>query len=100
MSPENYAIMLNNSKCCVGNSSSFIRECSFLGIPSVIIGDRQKDREHGRNVIFCGYDQTEIENKIRTQLEKKSFKKQTLFGDGNAGTNIAKEISRYLNNIN
>ena len=48
-SPEDYARVLNNAKCCVGNSSSFIREGSFLGIPCVLIGDRQKGREHGKN---------------------------------------------------
>ena len=42
-SPEDYARVLNAAACCVGNSSSFIRECSFLGTPSVIIGDRQED---------------------------------------------------------
>ena len=29
LTPENYAKVLNNASCCVGNSSSFIREGAF-----------------------------------------------------------------------
>ena len=96
LTPEDYAIMLNNALCCVGNSSSFIRECSFLGVPSVIVGDRQKDREHGNNAIFCGYDHLVIQEKIQIQIKKNRYLRQTIFGDGNAGINIAKEINNYL----
>ena len=60
-SPENYARVLNNALCCVGNSSSFIREGAFLGVPAVIIGDRQEGREHGKNIIFSEYASEEIE---------------------------------------
>ena len=35
----------------IGNTSSGIRECSYLGIPFVNIGDRQDQRERGNNVI-------------------------------------------------
>ena len=62
-SPENYARVLNNAICCIGNSSSFIREGAFLGVPAVIIGDRQEGREHGENIIFSKYDAEEIEKK-------------------------------------
>ena len=62
-SPEDYARVLNNADCCVGNSSSFIRECSFLGVPVVLIGDRQSGREHGDNVEFSNYNKNEIYNK-------------------------------------
>ena len=49
-SPEDYARVLNNAACCVGNSSSFLREGAFLGTPAVMVGDRQEGREHGPNV--------------------------------------------------
>ena len=100
LSPENYAIVLNNASCCVGNSSSFIRECSFLGVPTVIVGDRQKQREHGKNVQFCEYNQSEIESEIYNQIKQNRYKKETIFGDGNAGINIAEEISNFLFNLN
>ncbi len=100
LSPENYAILLNNAICCVGNSSSFIRECSFLGVPTVIVGDRQRQREHGNNAIFCEYSNLVIQEKVKMQIRKKRYKKQTIFGEGNAGVKIAQEISNYLNSIN
>ena len=36
----------------IGNSSSFIREGSQMGKPAVILGERQKGREVGKNVIL------------------------------------------------
>ena len=34
-------ILLNNSKMLIGNSSVGIRECSYLGVPTINIGTRQ-----------------------------------------------------------
>ena len=50
-SSEIYAKVIKNSLCIVGNSSSAIREGSFLGIPAVNIGTRQINREMSSNVI-------------------------------------------------
>ena len=58
--PEDYARVLNNALCLVGNSSSFIREGAFLGKPAVIVGDRQYDREHGGNITFARYKEDSI----------------------------------------
>ena len=93
LTPENYAKVLNNASCCVGNSSSFIREGAFLGVPAVIIGDRQVGREHGENVIFSDYNSEEIVKKIYKQFEQNRYKSDKLFGDGLAGKNIANKIS-------
>ena len=43
-----------NSECLIGNSSVGIRECAYLGIPVVNIGDRQKNRLRAENVIDVG----------------------------------------------
>jgi UDP-hydrolysing UDP-N-acetyl-D-glucosamine 2-epimerase len=92
-SPDDYAKVLKNAKCCIGNSSSFIRECSFLGVPSVIVGDRQSGREVGRNVIFSTYDSQDILEKVNTQLEIRSYSMDPIFGDGEAGINIANKLA-------
>lgn len=91
-SPEDYARVLKNTSCCVGNSSSFIREGSFLGIPCVIVGDRQEGREHGPNVVFAEYKKDSIKEKINFQLSKK-YEENYLFGEGNAGILIANKIA-------
>ena len=67
--PEDYIRVLKNSKCIVGNSSSGIREASFLGVPSVNIGTRQSDRERGPNVLDVIHDK-KICNSIIKQVEK------------------------------
>ena len=45
--PDDFQMLLANSKIAIGNSSSFVRDASILGIPVVLIGDRQKGRETG-----------------------------------------------------
>ena len=92
-SPEHYARVLNNAVCCVGNSSSFIREGAFLGVPAVIVGDRQKGREHGANVVFAGYRADAIAAAIRAQMDHGRYPSDTRFGRGDAGPHIARELA-------
>lgn len=92
-SPEDYARVLNNALCCVGNSSSFIREAAYLGVPSVIVGDRQQGREHGRNVVFASYERDSIAAQVRAQVEHGRYAPDYLFGRGDAGKRIAAELA-------
>ena len=91
--PENYVKVMKKSKCIVGNSSSGIREASFLGVPSVNIGTRQSDRERGPNVLDVGYEKSEILKSIIKQVGKK-YKKSFIYGRGDAGKKIANIISK------
>ena len=93
LSPEDYARLINNAACCVGNSSSFIREAAFLGVPAVIVGNRQQGREHGNNVVFAKYDKEDIEQKIRAQIECGRYASDQRFGIGDAGKRIAVELA-------
>ncbi|MBI5211334.1 MAG: UDP-N-acetylglucosamine 2-epimerase (hydrolyzing) [Elusimicrobia bacterium] len=88
-SVEDYARLVNNALCIVGNSSSALREGAFLGIPAVNIGTRQAGREHGPNVVFAGYRAEEIKAAIERQAAHGRFERSTLFGDGRAGRRIA-----------
>lgn len=92
-SPEDYARIVSNAVCCVGNSSSFIREAAYLGVPSVIVGDRQQGREHGRNVVFARYEQEHIAEQIRAQIVHGRYESDPLFGCGDAGKRIAAELA-------
>ena len=47
-SPEDYARLLNNAVCMIGNSSSGLREAAYLGTPSVNIGTRQRGRDRAQ----------------------------------------------------
>lgn len=92
-SPEDYARVLNSAVVAVGNSSSFIREGSFLGTPVVIIGDRQEGREHGENIVFSEYNRKEIYEKIQYQMNHGRYEPTKIFGDGNAGIKIADKLA-------
>lgn len=93
-SPEEYASLLYNASCLVGNSSSFIREGSQLGIPALLLGNRQNKREVGKNVIYCDYESNTIIKKIKYQIRKKKYKKQNIYGNGNAGKFIVKILEK------
>ncbi len=88
-SVEDYARLIKNGACLVGNSSSALREGAFLGVPAVDIGTRQSGREHGENVMHAGYDAAEIESAIRRQLAHGHYAPSAMFGDGRAGQRIA-----------
>jgi UDP-hydrolysing UDP-N-acetyl-D-glucosamine 2-epimerase len=88
--PELYIGLLHKADCLIGNSSSFIREGSQMGKPAVILGERQKGREVGKNVIFSNYNQDLIVKNIRRQIKKRKFKNEKIYGDGKAGRKIVK----------
>jgi UDP-hydrolysing UDP-N-acetyl-D-glucosamine 2-epimerase len=92
--PEDYICLIDNCACVVGNSSSGIREGSYLGVPAVDIGSRQNGREKSRNVIEVGYNSKEIEKAIRYQVEHGPYEFDYLYGDGNAGKRIADFLSK------
>jgi UDP-hydrolysing UDP-N-acetyl-D-glucosamine 2-epimerase len=94
MTPKNYNILLSNAKVAVGNSSSFIREGAYLGLPTVNIGTRQNTREKSSNVIEVLPKKIDIINAIKKQLNHGRYKKSKIFGDGNAGKKIANILSK------
>ena len=88
-SVEHYAQLIGNCACLIGNSSSGIREGSFLGAPAVNIGTRQANREQAGNCINAGYNRGEIEAAVRRHFDNGHYPSDTLYGDGNAGERIA-----------
>jgi UDP-hydrolysing UDP-N-acetyl-D-glucosamine 2-epimerase len=95
---EDYAILLNRASCIVGNSSSAIRDGSFIGTPAVNIGTRQHSRLHGPNVIDVKNDEDKIYSAIRRQIKVKKFKSSKIYGSGDAAKKIIK-ILKKLNTI-
>ena len=98
--PEIYNCLLANAVCLVGNSSSFIREASFLGTPSVIIGDRQEGREHGDNIIRVDNIGEEIRKAVEKQIVHGKYPSQNIFGNGTAGIQIADYLAKVKLDIN
>ncbi len=92
LSADDFLILLNNSKCIVGNSSVGIRESSYLGVPSINIGKRQNGREKAENVVQVKHHVGDILSAIKYQLKKKKYKKSYLYGDGKSGKKITNII--------
>ncbi len=96
---EDYAILLKNASCIVGNSSSAIRDGSFIGTPAVNIGTRQNSRLQGPNVINVSYNDAKIYAAIKKQIKIKKYKSSNIYGDGNASKKIIKILIK-LKKIN
>ena len=87
--PEDYLKLIFNSECLIGNTSSGIRECSYLAIPFVNIGDRQSDREKAKNVFSSKIDKKLIEKNILLAIKSKNkLKRSKIYGDGNSSEKI------------
>ena len=93
MSPDDFLVLLMGSECIIGNSSVAIRECSYLGVPAINIGDRQIGRERGNNVIDCNYNRDEIIRAYMKITDSPRCQGEMLYGNGHAGDEIARVIN-------
>jgi UDP-hydrolysing UDP-N-acetyl-D-glucosamine 2-epimerase len=102
MEPTDFLRLLVGSRCLVGNSSVGIRECAFLGVPTVNIGSRQSGRDRGRNVIDVDHLSEAIVAAIRRHLSLLGtgrYESDPLYGHGRAGERIAELLARQPLNI-
>jgi UDP-hydrolysing UDP-N-acetyl-D-glucosamine 2-epimerase len=91
---DDYVRLMRKTACLVGNSSSAIREGSFVGTPAVNVGPRQDGRHRGANVIDVGYDHAAIAEAARSQLDHGPYESEAIYGDGRAGERIADILAR------
>lgn len=82
MEPGEYARLLAGAACCVGNSSSFIRDASWYGTPVVLVGDRQRGREFVEGVRHVPVTRASIQAHTRYQLDHGRYPPSDLYGDG------------------
>ena len=96
---EDYLGLLKNCKLLIGNSSSGIIESTLFKIPVINIGDRQKGRERGPNVIDVSkFSQKLISVALKKALliQKSDLRIKYVYGKGHA----AEKIVQYLEKIN
>ncbi|MCZ6604104.1 MAG: UDP-N-acetylglucosamine 2-epimerase [Alphaproteobacteria bacterium] len=91
---EQFARLMKNCSCMIGNSSAALREGAFLGTPVVNIGSRQTGRERGPNVVDVSHDQRQICDAIARQIDHGPYPQDSIFGDGKAGKRIAKILAQ------
>jgi len=95
---EDYLKIIKRCKCLIGNSSSGIREASYLRIPVINVGDRQKFRERGNNVIDQVVNHKKILKSIKF-ISAKKIKKNNIYGNGDSSKKILNILSKIkLNN--
>jgi UDP-hydrolysing UDP-N-acetyl-D-glucosamine 2-epimerase len=83
---ETFLSLYKNADFIIGNSSSGIIEAGSIPIPAINVGLRQKGRDAGENVIFCGTSKNEICGAITKSTSSKFLNKirgmSNLYGDG------------------
>jgi UDP-hydrolysing UDP-N-acetyl-D-glucosamine 2-epimerase len=85
-----YANALRHAAVMVGNSSSGVIEAGLFGLPVINVGDRQKGRERGDNVI----DVENVGDAVGRALDKLGAKPSPVaesspYGDGKSGPRVA-----------
>jgi len=93
MEPKDFLRLLKNSKALVGNSSAGLRECAYLGIPVVNIGNRQFRRIRAKNVTDVNYNLDEILKATQKSINTNHFESSEIYGKGNSGENIAEILA-------
>lgn len=93
--PEVFQKVLKKSACAIGNSSSFIRDSTFSGVPVVLIGDRQVGRERGRNLKEADFDSFSIRDLVMAQLKHGRYDGCNVYGDGTASGKIVDIIKNF-----
>ncbi len=92
--PNHFLTLIKNAQICLGNSSSFLREAGLCGVPSLILGSRQKGREMAQNcTVLESPTKEDIVEQLSTLIQIKSYPLDKRFGDGISGEKIAKQIS-------
>ncbi|MDR1658502.1 MAG: UDP-N-acetylglucosamine 2-epimerase [Deltaproteobacteria bacterium] len=89
---------LRQASCLLGNSSLGVLEAPFLKLPTINVGNRQKGRLHGDNIIFIDHEPKVIVEAVKLCLFDENFKRQVAeghnpFGDGHSSEKIAKVLA-------
>ena len=77
--PDDFIALLKRAEVMIGNSSTGIKECSYLGIPVVNIGTRQQGRLRGPNVLDIPYNYVEIKKGIEKQIAHGRYRASKIY---------------------
>lgn len=94
---KDYLGLMKIASVIVGNSSSGVIEAPSFGLPAVNIGNRQRGRLQGTNVINVSYDERAIRAAVKRAMTP-SFKKRAMrgknpYGDGNSAKRIVEALA-------
>ena len=78
---EYFLTLLKNSEFIIGNSSAGVREAPIYGVPTINIGNRQKNRFSHESIINVDFNEKKIIQAINNSYIKK-FKLSNCITDG------------------
>jgi len=85
-----YPNALRHASVMLGNSSSGVIEAGMFGLPVINVGDRQKGRERGANVIDVSNDPAAVLGALdRVTADGVRVARGTPYGDGAAAPRVA-----------
>ena len=92
--------LLRNADLLIGNSSAGLLEAPLLKLPTINVGERQRERKHSSNVIFVPFNEKKIQQAIKKSLyDSEHLKKvndaKSIYGDGKSGQRIANILVRF-----
>ncbi|OVE81661.1 UDP-N-acetylglucosamine 2-epimerase (hydrolyzing) [bacterium K02(2017)] len=98
---KEFVNLLRNIDLLVGNSSLALLEGGFLKLPAINVGERNKDRMNGGNVIFVNAKSKDIKETAQKILTDKDYQQKLknckmLYGKGDS----SKLIYEYVKKIN
>ena len=91
---KGYFSAMYHSKFLLGNSSSGIIEAASFKKYVINIGDRQKGRECGPNIIHCHAQQEQIIAAIQKIKELPEYNGFNIYGRGNASEDVIKVLKQ------
>ncbi len=92
--PEDFIALLRRARVLVGNSSTGVKECSYLGVPVVNVGTRQQHRLRGPNVMDVVYKPANIKKAIEQQLAHGSYPSSDIYFKPNTSKKIVEVLSK------
>lgn len=98
LNPDEYIRLLDQAHFLIGNTSSGIKEGAAIGVPYVMIGDRQKNREVSNNVYRIDMHKDKIleQCNILSGLDKTRITYDGRFGNGDASKKIVETIKKHV----
>lgn len=95
--PRNaYISLLQEAKLLIGNTSSIPIEASWVGIPAVLVGTRQRGREVGDNIF---QNDNDIRAAISSALLSFGGESNPPYRGGNVGVRIAEIVREFVREV-
>lgn len=92
-----YPNALRHAAVMLGNSSSGLIEAGLFGLPVIDVGDRQRGRDHGENVIHAVATAASVQAALTRPFAR--YPALSLYGDGRSGPRVAAAWRAAANDI-